>query len=214
MSKYTGLKLRNVPDKRRCIRRIRPGNRIYMSEILGKTVESSRPGQHRQSVVSRKISDSRVQLFEKQKLQFNYGLNEKQLSRLVKEARKSKIAAGEKLAELIERRLDNVVFRSGFAHSIPAARQLVNHGHIQVNERRVDIASHRVSVGDVIGPKLKSQNLPVIKEAVISLRLARPDWLECNYMESRATMIGNPGLESLSVKVEIARVIEYYAKRG
>ena len=71
-----------------------------------------------------------------------------------------------------------------------------------------------MSVGDVIGPKPKSQNLPTIKEAITSLRLARPDWLECNYMESRATMIGNPGLESLSVKVEIARVIEYYAKRG
>ena len=205
MSRYTGPKVR----KMRALG-------THLSGLSGKTMEhrQTRPGQHGHSVVRRKISDFGVQLFEKQKLQFNYGLREKQLSRLVKEARKSKMAAGEKLAELIERRLDNVVFRAGFARSIPAARQLVAHGHIQVNGRRVDIASYRVSVGDVIGPKPKSQNIPAIKEAITSLRLARPDWLECNYMEGRATMIGNPGLESLSVEVEIARVIEYYAKRG
>jgi len=155
-----------------------------------------------------------VQLIEKQKLQFNYGLREKNLSRLVKEARKSDVASGGKLAELLERRLDNVVFRSGFARSIPAARQIISHGHIQVNGKRVDIASYRVRVGDVIGPKPKSRELPAIQEAITSLRLTRPDWLECNYLEGKATIISNPGLDSMSVEVDIARVIEYYAKRG
>ena len=85
---------------------------------------------------------------------------------------------------------------------------------VLVNGKRVDIASYRVRVGDVIGPKPKSRELPAIQEAITSLRLTRPDWLECNYLEGKATIISNPGLDSMSVEVDIARVIEYYAKRG
>lgn len=205
MSRYTGAKVR----KMRALGTYLPG-------LSGKSMEhrQTKPGQHGQSVTRRKLSDFGVQLIEKQKLQFNYGLREKNLSRLVKEARKSDVASGGKLAELLERRLDNVVFRSGFARSIPAARQIVSHGHIQVNGKRVDIASYRVRVGDVIGPKPKSRELPAIQEAITSLRLTRPDWLECNYLEGKATVISNPGLDSMSVEVDIARVIEYYAKRG
>ena len=204
MSRYTGPKVK----KMRALG-------TYMSGLTSKSMEerSSRPGQHGQRI-RRKLSDYAVQLREKQKVQYNYGLREKQLSRLVKEARKSEIAAGEKLLQLIERRLDNVVFRSGFARSIPAARQLVSHGHIEVNKRRVDIASYRVDVGDVVGLRDRSRNLEVIRDATTSARLKRPDWIECNYSDGCAKMVGLPGLDSASVEVDVARVIEFYAKRG
>ncbi len=205
MPRYTGPKVR----KMRALE-------TYLSGLSGKSMEHrpNRPGQHGGRGGRRRLSEFAVQLSEKQKLQFNYGLREKQLSRLVKEARKGHTAAGEKLIELIERRLDNVVFRAGFARTIPAARQLVTHGHIQVNGKRVDIASYRVDVGDVVGIKDKSRDLVVIRDAITSDRLARPDWLQCNYAERNATVLARPGVDSLSVEVDIARVIEYYAKRG
>ena len=205
MARYTGPKVR----KMRALE-------TYLSGLSGKSMEqrSTRPGQHGYRVGRRKLSDFGVQLREKQKLQFNYGLREKQLSRLVKEARKSDMAAGDKLAELLERRLDNVVFRAGFARTIPAARQLVAHGHIRVNGKRVDIASYRVDVGDVIGPKPKSKDKQIVKDAITSIRLARPDWLQCNYAEGHAQVLERPTGDSLSVEVDVARVIEYYAKRG
>ena len=205
MARYTGPKVR----KMRALE-------TYLSGLSGKSMEqrSTRPGQHGHRVGRRKLSDFGVQLREKQKLQFNYGLREKQLSRLVKEARKSDMAAGDKLAELLERRLDNVVFRAGFTRTIPAARQLVAHGHIRVNGKRVDIASYRVDVGDVIGPKPKSKDKQMVKDAITSIRLARPDWLQCNYAEGHAQVLEHPTSDSLSVEVDVARVIEYYAKRG
>lgn len=205
MSRYTGPKVR----KMRALS-------TYLSGLSGKSMErrSTRPGQHGHRIGRRKSSDFGVQLHEKQKLQFNYGLRERQLARLVKEARKSQIAAGDKLAELLERRLDNVVFRAGFARTIPAARQLVAHGHIQVNRKKVDIASYRVDVGDVIGPKHKTKDKQMIKDAITGIRITRPDWLQCNYKEGHATVLAHPGLDSLSVEVDIARVIEYYSKRG
>ena len=205
MARYTGPKVRKMRSLE-----------TYLSGLSGKSMEqrSTRPGQHGHRVGRRKLSDFGVQLREKQKLQFNYGLRERQLSRLVKEARKSDLAAGDKLAELLERRLDNVVFRAGFARTIPAARQLVAHGHIRVNGKRVDIASYRVDIGDVIGPKPKSKDKPMIKDSITSIRLARPDWLQCNYAEGHATVLERPTIDSLSVEVDVARVIEYYAKRG
>ena len=174
MARYTGPKVR----KMRALE-------TYLSGLSGKSMEqrSTRPGQHGHRVGRRKLSDFGVQLREKQKLQFNYGLREKQLSRLVKEARKSDMAAGDKLAELLERRLDNVVFRAGFARTIPAARQLVAHGHIRVNGKRVDIASYRVDVGDMICSIPKSKDRQRVKDVSTSTHLVRPDWLHCNHGE-------------------------------
>ena len=107
------------------------------------------PGQHG-NVGHKKTTEYGRRLMEKQKLRFNYNVSERQLRRLVKEARSSKTATGQKLLELLESRLDNVVFRAGFAPTIPAARQLTGHGHVTVNGKRVDIASYRVKQGDVI----------------------------------------------------------------
>ena len=118
------------------------------------------PGVHgAKNVRRRKMSDYKKQLLEKQKLRLNYGLTERQFRRLYKEAVASRDPSGDKLLEFLERRLDNVVFRAGFAPTIPAARQLINHGHFQVNGKRVDIASYRVKPGEVISLRPRSQEL-------------------------------------------------------
>ena len=118
------------------------------------------PGEHGGKRQKRK-SDYANQLMEKQKLRLNYGVSERQFRRYMVEARQSKTPTGDKLLELLERRLDNVVFRAGFAPTIPAARQLVNHRHIRLNGHKADIPSIRVKVGDVIvsynGKKIKSR---------------------------------------------------------
>lgn len=170
------------------------------------------PGQHGQNR-RRKLSDFGRQLQEKQKLRYNYGLGERQLRRLVTEARASKMAAGEKLLQLLESRLDNIVFRAGFAPTIPAARQLVTHGHFLVNGRRVDIASYRVQAGDVIQPRQRSINLKAIEESLVAPVLARPDFLEF-HEDKRLVRVGSlPTAEHVPFEMDVQLVIEYYAKR-
>ena len=120
-----------------------------------------RPGEHGQK--SPRVKDYSLRLAEKQKLRFNYGVNERQLRRIVREAMRSKTLTDDKIIELLERRIDNVVFRGGLAPTIPAARQLVNHNHIMVNDKRVDIASYRVKVGDVVRPREKSLRLTLFR---------------------------------------------------
>ena len=115
------------------------------------------PGQHG-GRRRRRDSVYGQQLKEKQKLKMNYGVSERQMRRLIKQARRSKQETGLKLLELLERRLDNVIFRAGYAPTIPAARQLVNHGHFRVNGRKVDVPSFSVGEGDVIELKEKSAN--------------------------------------------------------
>lgn len=172
------------------------------------------PGVHGpKSARRRKMSDYKKQLLEKQKLRVNYGLNERQFMRLYKEAVHSKEPSGDKLLELLERRLDNVVFRAGLAPTIPAARQLVCHGHILVNGRRLDIPSYRVRQNDVISLRERSQNLSVVDEALGDVRLARPEWLEFDEGKKSATVKDLPKSDSVPFALEIDLVIEYYSKR-
>ena len=161
----------------------------------------------------RKPSDYALQLKEKQKLRFNYGLGERQFRRLVAEARRGKKAAGDQLLEFLERRLDNVVFRAGYAPTIPAARQLVNHGHFTVNGRRVDVASFRVKEGDVIKPRERSLKLDVIATWLLEISLIRPGWLNFNDATLTATVAALPPPDSVPFPVDVSSVIEYYAKR-
>lgn len=170
------------------------------------------PGQHGQGR-RRRLSDYGMQLQEKQKLRLNYGVGERQFRRIIKEARASRMAAGDKILQLLERRLDNVIFRAGYAATIPAARQLVTHGHFLVNGRRVDIASYRVSEGDVIQPRSRSYNLAPIEESLAALTLARPDWLEYTDDKRITRIAALPGPEAVPFEVEIQLVIEYYAQR-
>lgn len=170
------------------------------------------PGQHGQGR-RRKLSDYGMQLQEKQKLRLNYGVGERQFRRIIKEARASRMAAGQKILELLERRLDNVIFRAGYAPTIPAARQLVTHGHFLVNGRRVDIASYRVEEGDVIQPRSRSYNLAPIEESLAAPTLSRPDWIEYADDKRITRIAALPEADSVPFEVDISLVIEYYAQR-
>ena len=123
--------------------------------------------------MSSRKSEFGQQLMEKQKLRYNYGLTEGQLRRVVVDAKKHRGATGNKLVELLERRLDNLVFRAGFAPTIPAARQLVSHGHMALNGRRVTIPSIRLRVGDHFGQTACLSYLPESDAAPFPLDLQR-----------------------------------------
>ena len=172
------------------------------------------PGEHGEKR-RRKDSDYGRQLKEKQKLRYNYGIGERQLRRLVSKARRSKMETGTKIIELIERRLDNVIFRAGYARTIPAARQLVCHGHFCVNGRKTDIASYTVREGDVITLKDRSKKqktvLTIVDESLDSLVLTRPEWLDFDADKKSTTVKGLPE-ESPIPELNIQLVVEYYAK--
>ncbi len=170
------------------------------------------PGEHGRAR-RRKLSDYGLQLKEKQKLRFNYGLGERQFRRLVAEARRGRKAAGEQLLEFLERRLDNVVFRAGYATTIPASRQLVNHGHFTVNGRTTDVSSFRVKLGDVVRPKERSLKLDIITTSLLELSLIRPNWIAFDDVTLTATVVALPEPNSVPFPVDVSSVIEYYAKR-
>ncbi|HEX6243994.1 MAG TPA: 30S ribosomal protein S4 [Polyangiales bacterium] len=169
------------------------------------------PGQHGQR--RRKDTEFGRRLKEKQKLRLNYGLSEAQLRRLFREARRSKGNTGVKLLELLERRLDNVVFRAGFARSIPAARQLINHGHVLVNNRRVDISSFRVSPNHSIAIKDSSAQSQVVTSGLELAAQRRWDtgWLTVDAEQRKATITRLPDETSVPFQVDAQLVIELYA---
>lgn len=172
------------------------------------------PGEHGpKNARRRRESDFKKQLQEKQKLRLNYGLTERQFRRLFVEAKKDKAPTPDKLIEFLERRLDNVVFRAGFARTIPAARQLVRHRHVRVNGKRVDIPSFRVSEGDEITLKDKSQEIAIVVESLEKPALNRPDWLKWDEDKKTASVSELPGPGSVPFPVEMNLVIEYYSKR-
>lgn len=169
------------------------------------------PGQHGQA--RRKLSEYGLRLLEKQKLRMNYGLGERQLLNLVVEAHSGHGNTAEKLVELLERRLDNVVFRAGFARTIPGARQLVAHGHVLVDGKRVDIPSYRVKLGQVVSIAERSRD-----NASIAASLATPlgfptDWLTIEADERRATVRALPDVSSVPFPLKLQLVIEFYSQR-
>ena len=140
---------------------------------------SSRPGQHGATGQRRKLSDYGTQLFAKQKLRFYYGdLTEKQFRRIYDKASNIKGDTSQILIELLERRLDAIVYRMKFVPTIFAARQLVNHGHVKVNGKRVNIPSYTIKDGDEISLKDQSKEIAVIQEAIISQEREIPEYLE------------------------------------
>ncbi len=170
-----------------------------------------RPGEHGQD--SQRPKDYRLRLLEKQKLRFNYGISERQLRRIIREAIRSKTLTGDKVIELLERRLDNVVFRGGLAPTIPAARQLVNHNHITVNNKRVNIASYRVKVSDVIRPREKSLKLELIQIALLDgPELKQTEWLELDESTVSIRILSLPNADSVPFPLELPLVIEYYSR--
>ncbi len=197
------------------------GPRVKQMRALGldlpglsrKTIERRPypPGQHG-GMRRRRPSDYARQLKEKQKLRFNYGVSERQFRRLMVEARRGKTETGIKLLELLERRLDNVIFRAGYAATIPAARQLVNHGHFRLNGRKANVASIRVREGDVIELRERSQKLKVVAESLESVSLMRPEWIDFDAEKLTTKITGLPDESSVPFEIEVQLVVEYYAR--
>ncbi|MDI9440712.1 MAG: 30S ribosomal protein S4 [Firmicutes bacterium] len=168
------------------------------------------PGQHGQGRRG-KLSNYGLQLQEKQKLRFLYGLNEKQFKNLFNRAAKMPGITGENFMILLESRLDNLVYRLGLARTRAAARQLVNHGHITVNGKKVDIPSYQVSVNDTIGLREKSRNLVVVEEA-LSVRPSLPEYLSFDENTRTGTFIRLPRRDELSPDINEAEIVEFYSR--
>ena len=161
----------------------------------------------------KKVSEYGLQLKEKQKLKFIYGVLEKQFYRYYEMAVKEEGISGQNLLRLLESRLDNVVFRAGFAITRPEARQLVGHGHFTVNGKRVDIPSYRIKEGDVIALSEKSKKSPKfaqIAEAVDGRLI--PSWLEVNKEAMTAKIAKLPQRDELDYEIEEHLIIELYSK--
>ncbi|NIK68546.1 MULTISPECIES: 30S ribosomal protein S4 [unclassified Paenibacillus] len=168
------------------------------------------PGQHGPNQ-RKKLSGYGVQLQEKQKLRHMYGLNEKQFRNLFDKAAKLKGISGENFMVLLESRLDNLVFRLGFANSRAGARQLVSHGHVTVNGKKVDIASYTVSTGDVIGLRERSRGLKSIKEAIEG-RHHLPNYLEFNDTAVEGKYVRLPERAELSQEIDEKQIVEFYSR--
>ncbi len=166
------------------------------------------PGQHG-AQNRRKLSDFGVQLKEKQKLKYIYGILEKQLRRLYEKATSNPTATGAALLGLLERRLDNAVYRLGWVPTRAAARQLVNHGHVLVNSKKMDIPSYRVQVNDVISMKASGTAIPVVAERLKDEPVL-PGWLERKHSVGKVARL--PERTDITEIVEEQLVVEYYSR--
>ena len=202
MARYRGPRLRVV-------RRL--------GELPGLTRKSAKrsypPGQHGQA--RKKKSEFAIRLEEKQKLRMNYGVSEKQLIRYVKKARRSGGSTGQVILQLLEMRLDNTVFRLGMAPTIPAARQLVNHGHVTVNGRVVDIASYQCRPGEVVAVRDRDRSRKLVEQNLQYPGLANlPSHLEFD----KNTMVGKVNSvidrEWVALQINELLVVEYYSRQA
>lgn len=170
------------------------------------------PGQHGQRR-RRKPSDYGVRLREKQKLRFLYNMSEKQFHNLFQEASKTTGATGAVFLQLLESRLDNVVYRLGIAYTRRQARQFVAHGHILVNGRRVDVPSYRVNPGDTIEVAARAKKNPVIHQNLEERRRGKlSPWLEFDAEALKGKFLHRPAREDIMVPVNELQVIEYYSR--
>ncbi|QSZ27133.1 30S ribosomal protein S4 [Aceticella autotrophica] len=184
------------------------GDKCY-SDKCAMSRRAYAPGQHGQS--RKKITNYGTQLREKQKLRRYYGVLERQFERYFEEAERMRGITGDNLLQLLERRLDNVVYRLSIAASRPQARQLVRHGHILVNGKKVDIPSFLVKVGDVITVKDESKSLEVIKNN-IETSTNIPDWLDFNRDTIEGKILSLPAREHIDLPVEEHLIVELYSR--
>lgn len=177
--------------------------------VIGRSKESKR--QLRRT--NRKVSEYGTQLKEKQKAKFIYGVLEKQFHMYYEKALKIEGITGDNLMTILESRLDNVVFRLGFARTRKEARQTVRHGHITVNGKRVDIPSYRVKAGDVVAVAPKFKDLLPIKEALISSEhMAVPAWLEVDIEKLQGTVLQLPSRDQIDLDIDAQLIVELYSK--
>jgi small subunit ribosomal protein S4 len=159
------------------------------------------------------MSDYAVQLREKQKVKYMYGMLESQFRNFFHKADMTRGVTGDNLLMMLERRLDNVVYRLGFASSRDQARQLVRHNHFQVNDRKINIPSYQVSVGDVIKLKEKSQKNELIKDNLEGVaRRGVPAWLELDAPNFQATVKALPSREEITMPIQEQLIVELYSK--
>ena len=177
--------------------------------VLGYTTKQSK----RQPARRRKESEYGMQLREKQKAKFIYGVLEKQFRGYYKRALAQEGVTGENLMSILESRLDNVVFRLGFARTRKEARQTVTHGHITVNGRRVDIPSYRVRPGDLVAVAPKAKDLLVIKSALVSNeRVSVPAWLEVDIEKLQGSVLSLPTRDQIDLDINEQLIVELYSK--
>ena len=168
------------------------------------------PGQHGKDR-KRKPSNYAIQLNEKQKARFMYGISEKQFKKLVNDSAKMKGVHGENLLILLESRLDNIVYRIGFATTRRGSRQLVNHGHITVNGKKVDIPSYRVKPGDVIAIKENSSDHKGI-EIALANKVKRPDFINYDEAKRIGTYVRYPERSELNADINESLIVEFYSR--
>jgi len=201
MARYTG------PRHKACRRARQP---LCQSKKCPVDRRPYPPGQHGRGRI--RESDYLIQLREKQKLRTMYGVLEKQFRRYYELASRQPGITGENLLRLLETRLDNVVWRAGFAETRPQARQLVNHGHFRVNGKKVDIASYRVRAGDVVTTKESSKDLIVIQHAIDTLGRPVPEWLDADASERKVTVRDMPSRHQIDTAINEQLIIELYSK--
>lgn len=193
-------------------------NRRYNANLWGRAKSpvnkrEYRPGQHGQE--RRKVTDYGTQLAAKQKLKGYYGnVTERQFRKVYAEAVRQRGDTSENLITLLERRLDAVVYRMKFVPTVFSARQVVNHGHVKVNGRRVNIPSYRVKDGDVIELKASSREMPLVIEAMVSPERDIPDYLDVDTKKYSGKYIRGPQLGDVPypVKMEPNLVVEFYSR--
>ena len=206
MARYTGSVCRQC--RREGTKLFLKGERCY-SDKCAITRRSYAPGQHGQS--RKKFSEYGLQLREKQKVKRYYGVLESQFAKYFEMAEKKSGVTGENLLQIVESRLDNVVYRLGYAMSRPEARQLVRHGHFTVNGQRVDIPSYLIKVGDVIAVKegsLSSEKIKAILEA--NEKKAIVKWLEVNGTSAKVVALAQK--EDIDLPIEEHLIVELYSK--
>jgi small subunit ribosomal protein S4 len=176
------------------------------------------PGQHGQNQKKQKqssFSDYKIRLFEKQKLRYNYGLTERQLQRYVREARRKKGPTAFFLMQLLEMRLDTIVFRLGLASTIPAARQFVNHGHVLINSKKVNIPSFQCQPKDKISIQKKKASKALVEKSLANPRFsALPAHLSFQPKVLEAEVMDLVDRKDLSFKVNDLLIVEYYSRIG
>lgn len=208
MARYSGADCRLC--RREGIKLFLKGDRCY-TDKCGVERRPTTPGQPPKR--RPKESEYRVQLREKQRAKRVYGILEKQFRNYYELANRQQGITGENLLRLLESRLDNVVYRLGFASSRDEARQTVGHGHIEVNGRRVDIPSYRVRPGDIVAVAEKAKDMTAIKSAIISSgRIEVPAWLEVDVDRKQGKILSLPEREQIDAPVREQLIVELYSK--
>lgn len=207
MARYTGASCRQC--RREGMKLFLKGDRCY-TDKCAIVKRNYAPGQHGQG--RKKLSDHGIQLREKQKVKRIYGVLETQFRNLYERAEKMPGKTGENLLTLLERRLDNVVYRMGLASSRKEARQLVGHSHFLLNGKKADIASMTVKAGDVITVKERSKSSAKFKGLVENNSKVAPKWLETNLEDMSVKVVANPSRDDIDLEIAEHLIIELYSK--